>query len=106
MLELKVEKREIFGKKLEKSRSGGQLPVVVYGKGKNTSHYFVNEKDFGKILREAGETSVITLNAGDSKEDVLIHDVTWHPVKDIPLHADFYIVDKNKPVQIAIPLNF
>jgi len=42
---------------------------------------------------------------GEAK-DTLIHDVQFHPVTGTLLHADFYVLEKGKKVQIKVPLEF
>ena len=106
MLKINAEARNVFRKGLKGPRKEGKLPVVVYGEGKNTEHYFVNEKDFLKLWKEAGETSVISFDFGKEKKDVLIQDVAFDPVKGNPLHVDFFAVEQNKLIEVTIPLEF
>ena len=42
---------------------------------------------------------------GEPKE-ALIHDIDIDPVTSIPRHADFYIIEKGKKVQVKVPLEF
>jgi large subunit ribosomal protein L25 len=107
MLKLKAEKRSIFGKKLKKSRVAGKLPIVVYGNKSLSEPLFVESRDFTKLFREAGESTIISLDVeGAAPQSVLIHEVTFHPVLDTPVHADFYVIDKDKKIEIAVPLQF
>lgn len=103
---LKVKKREVFGKKLKKERENGQLPVVVYGPKDKPENYFVDSIDFLKVFREAGESTVIELTGEENSKDVLIHDVSYDPVSDTPIHVDFYAIEKGKKVEVAVPLEF
>lgn len=115
MLELQTEKREVFGKKLEPFRKQGKLPAVLYGPKEKSQSLFVSFKDFKKLWKEAGESTVIQLkltsdvkksSTSDVVKEVLIQDVAMDPVKDEPLHVDFYAVLMDKPIQAAIPLVF
>lgn len=106
MLKLIAQKRDIFGKALEKARQAGQLPVVVYGGKKETASYFVDLKEFNKAHREAGESSIVTLSVDGKDESTLIHDVAFDPISGSAVHADFLVVDVNKPIQVAIPVEF
>jgi large subunit ribosomal protein L25 len=63
-------------------------------------------KDFKKIWQEAGESTVIHLNLGKFRKEVLIQDVAMDPIKDEPIHVDFYAVLMDKPIQAPIPLVF
>lgn len=106
-LHLEAEKREVFGKKLNIGRKQGKLPAVFYGKGKETISLFVDLKEFGKIWKKAGETTIVELKKNGKKmADVLIHDIAVDPVSDIPVHVDFYAVEMDKPIKAKIPLVF
>lgn len=106
MLTIKAEPRSIFGKKLKESRLAGKLPAVVYGAKDKPESLFLAMGEFKKLLAKAGESTVITVDTGAGKKDVLIHEVAWHPVSNEPVHADFYVVDKTKTIKINVPLVF
>jgi large subunit ribosomal protein L25 len=38
--------------------------------------------------------------------DTLIHDVQIDPVSDAPVHADFYVFEKGKKIEVDVPLEF
>jgi len=107
MQSLQAEKRDIFGKKLAFARKAGKLPVVVYGPKDPAVSCFVNESDFRKVWKEAGESSIVSVEiAGAGKKDVLIHEVDVHPVSGVPLHVDFYAIEAGKKIEVAVPLVF
>jgi len=106
MKTLVAEKRDIFGKKLKCSRALGKMPVVAYGPGKENMNLFVIEKDFIKLYREAGESTMIGVETTDGRFEVIIQEVTMHPVTGNPLHADFYLIERGKKMEVAIPLEF
>ncbi|HRH31463.1 MAG TPA: 50S ribosomal protein L25 [Candidatus Paceibacterota bacterium] len=91
---------------LDSIRSSGNLPAVFYGSGKETTPISVPMMAFDKAFKEAGESSTIHLVLPDGELDVLIHEVQLHPVKHVPIHADFLVVDMNKPIEVAVPLEF
>lgn len=101
-LHLKAEERNVFGKKLKLARKEGKLPAVLYGRGKKTTPLFVDLKEFKKIWKEAGETAIIKIK----NEDAIIQDVSIDPVKNEPIHADFYIVEMDKLITAEVPLVF
>ena len=107
MQSLVLEGRQVTGKALGPYREEGKLPVVVYGHGiKESGNYFVSLKDFNKVYEEAGESTVITLEYDGKSKDTLIHDVARHPLSGTVIHADFYAIDANKPVEVAVELKF
>lgn len=105
MLELKIEKREEIGKP-NKLRKEGKLPAVFYGAKEDSTPITVSERDFEKVWKEAGESTVITLSGVGEPKEVLIHDIDFDPVKDTPRHADFYVLEKGKKTHVKVPLEF
>ncbi|OGF64563.1 hypothetical protein A2661_01170 [Candidatus Giovannonibacteria bacterium RIFCSPHIGHO2_01_FULL_45_24] len=101
-----AEKRDILGKQVKTLRSKGFLPAVVYSGGKAAEPISVKESDFNKLWQSAGESTVIELVLGGQKRNVLIHDVAVDPLKDKPVHADFYAVDMHKKIRVDVPLEF
>ncbi len=103
---LEVRERAERGKKLHKLRQNGGLPAVVYGPKEETIAVTLNAKEFEKIFKEAGESSVLMLTGvGDDKE-VLVHDVAFNSVRGAIEHVDFYAIEKGKEVTVNVPLVF
>lgn len=104
---LSAKKRNIVGKKTAKLRAEGMIPAVLYGWGEEKSRLItVGAKDFSKVWREAGEASIIDLEVDGVKKSVLIQDVAIDPARDVPLHADFYAVQMDKPIAVIVPISF
>jgi large subunit ribosomal protein L25 len=85
----------------------GHVPAVVYGPKQESLSIALVRGEFEKILKEAGESSVIEL-AGVTKEplQVLIHEVDLDPVTNLPRHADLYAIEKGAKVEVAVPFSF
>lgn len=105
-LTIEMEGREVTGRAVAPHRAEGKLPVVVYGAGAAPGNYFVDARSFEKIWKEAGESTMVSLSYDGKQKDALIHDVQVDPLKQTAIHADFYLVDENKPVEVAVPLEF
>lgn len=106
MLTLQVEKREETGKRASRLLSRGKLPAVVYGPKQEALSITLSGREFEKVLRQAGESSVIELAGIGSPMQVLIHEVDNDPVTNVPRHADFYAIEKGAKVEVAVPLTF
>jgi len=105
MTTLKVQQRE---KKQDVKilREEGSMPAVLYGPKEDTFPITISMKDFGKVLKEAGESTVITLETPKGKKNAIIHAVQFDPVRSTPIHADFYIIEEGKEVEVNVPLEF
>ncbi|KKT29261.1 MAG: 50S ribosomal protein L25 [Candidatus Azambacteria bacterium GW2011_GWC2_45_7b] len=106
MQSIVAEKRDILGKKVRNLRKQGFLPAAVYGGGKNAEAISVKEADFMKLWKSAGESTVVELDVGNDRKNVLIHDVDIDPIKDKPIHVDFYAVDMTKKIHVDVALEF
>lgn len=105
-MELQVQKREILGKKVKSLRKQGLIPAELYGHGKENSHLSVSAKEFNKVLKEAGESTVINLVLDKKKIPSLIHDVQLDPISQVFEHVDFYEVRMDEKIKTSIPLEF
>ncbi|MDO8572356.1 MAG: 50S ribosomal protein L25 [bacterium] len=87
-------------------RKQGLIPAVFYGPKAKTTSITIVQKEFRKIWREAGESSIVMLETPAGKVSTLIHDVQFDPVKSDPIHADFYVIEEGKEVEVHIPIEF
>jgi large subunit ribosomal protein L25 len=104
-LKLQVQKRDLKINN-DSIREKGDMPAVFYGSKSESTPISLNQAEFKKVLKVAGESSVITLDMSGENIDVLIHDVSVDAVKDEPVHVDFLVIDKDKKVVVKIPLEF
>lgn len=104
MLTLTVQKRN-----KENARAllrAGSIPAVVYGAHHASTPITVAAGAFGKVLKEAGEATIVSLDGLGEPLPTLIHEVDLDPITNRPRHVDFYAVTKGEKVQVAIPLVF
>ncbi len=95
--------RAEYGKKAAKAaRREGLVPCVVYGGGENVA-FSVDAKAV-KSLIYTPNSYIVELTIDGKVEKAVMRDVQFHPIKEEILHIDFYRVQENKPVQIAIPV--
>ena len=104
-MELAVTKRDT-AKKSKSLREEGVLPGVLYGRSQESTPVSINYRDFEKVYKAAGASSVVTLTGLDGSKSTLIQQVDVHPVSGALLHADFYAIEKGQKVTVSIPLEF
>lgn len=99
--------REVVGKKVKLSRLRGLMPAVVYGHGLESKPVFVDDKEFKKVYRQAGTSTLVDLAIDDqSPIKVLMHEPQYHYLRNEPIHADMYAVNMTKEIETAIPIHF
>lgn len=104
MLTLTVEKRGKGG--APALLRSGSIPAVVYGAHHEATSIMVPAVAFLKVLREAGEATIVSLMGLGAELPTLIHEVDLDPLTSHPRHVDFYAVTKGEKVEVAIPLAF
>lgn len=91
---------------LELLRKQGALPGVLYGENMKNVSVKVIKKDLEKVLKTAGETSIISLDIGGESTDVLIHQIAKEPVTGKIIHIDFFHPSSKKKIEAEIELVF
>jgi large subunit ribosomal protein L25 len=106
-LKLKAQARDAGTEKPAKIRKAGQIPAVLYGHKVPTQSLTVALGDFEKILKKAGESTIIELETQDGKtHSVLIHDIQKNYLTSKPEHVDFYQVSMTEKLRATVVLEF
>ena len=104
-MDLQVQKREMSDKAAA-LRQKGLIPVELYGKDVENVHAVVVAKDFKKVFKEAGESTVVNAILDGKKYPVVIHDVSYDGVSGDILNIDLYKVRMDEKIKLMIPIEF
>ena len=99
-------KRAVSGKHVSKLRTSGKLPAVLYGHNVENQQIEINERDFAKAFKSAGESTIVNLVVDGKTQPVLIQEVQHHYLHGQPIHVDFYAVNMSEKLKVKIPLHF
>lgn len=105
MLSLKAEIRDIKTD-IDDIRKAGNMPAVFYGKKEKSTPISISTTDFLKAWKQAGESTVISIETPKGAVESLIHDIDFDPITGSPRHADFYVFEKGHKVEVEVPLEF
>ena len=89
-------------------RREGKVPAVLYGKGETIS-LTLDPVEFNKVLRSKQQGFVLIALAeankkGASQHNAILKDIQYDPISGHVLHADFFEVAMDQPIQVAIPI--
>lgn len=104
MVTITVEKRDAGS--ADALRKAGKIPAVFYGPKEESTPVSVDGKEFLRVFKSAGESSIITLEGVGEAKDALVHDVSRDPVSGAIQHIDFYVIEKGKKITVDVPLLF
>ncbi|BDB96362.1 50S ribosomal protein L25/general stress protein Ctc [Candidatus Hydrogenosomobacter endosymbioticus] len=106
IVKLDAAERSNFQTKGERSdlRKNGYVPAVIYGGGSPAESLSVPAKEFRKQVSIAGiRARVFDLG---SFGRALVKDIQFDPVKDVPIHIDFYRLLEGSKVTVRVPIKF
>ena len=84
-------------------RSRGLIPGVVYGAGKEAVPVAVSPTAITDILRSAsGENTLFDLEVGGERRKVILKEFQREPLRGQLLHADFFEVALDKPIEVEV----
>jgi len=108
MISLSAKIRKNLGKKVKILRKKDVLPVVLYGPKIKNLNLEIDAKEFEKVYKEAGESSLVSLDIEGQKQKflVLIHDIQFDPLTGKPIHIDFYQPSLEEETEVTVPIIF
>ena len=108
MLTLTAQLRTKTGRDTQELRGSGSIPAVLYGPGIENKNLALDTKEFVKLFREAGKSSLVSIKIEGEKNNymVLVTDIDTDPVNGSVIHADLYQPDLTKEIEAQVPLVF
>ncbi|MYD36141.1 MAG: 50S ribosomal protein L25 [Dehalococcoidia bacterium] len=104
-LTLEGERREALGRHVKALRRDGITPANLYGRGADSISFQAETRALDKLVTDGGRGSLVELTIDGERHQTLLRGLQRHPVTRAILHADFYIVEMNRPVQTTVPVH-
>jgi len=104
---IREEKGKGISRKLRREK---KLPGILYGPKTKPIMLILNRNDVERIMRSAEKESVILFdmklysNGKEETKKVMFKEIQIDPIKDMPLHVDFYEVAMDKEITVEIPV--
>ncbi len=102
-VQLTIQKR---AKVLDSNAKSTSIAGVVYGPKFPSTPITMDRKEFEKVYKAAGESTVLSLTGLESPVEVLIKEIDFSAIKGQVTHVDFYAIEKGKEVTTHVPLHF
>lgn len=104
-MKLVLNKRDAKGKnKVDKLRANGEIPGVLYSKGKEARMVSGLEKDLLKAYSEEGYSNIFEIEVDGETVSVLFKEVQMHHIKNSMVHFDLYEIDMNTEITVEVPV--
>ncbi len=86
-------------------RTQGKIPAVVYGLDSEPTAVAVDWSELRAALTtDAGMNALITLDIDGDEKLSIVWDMQRHPVRRDVTHVDFILIDRDKPIDVDVPV--
>ncbi len=83
-------------------RVSGHVPCVIYGGGEQI-HFSTDSRNFKEIIYTP-ETNLVQIEVGGKTYKTVLQEAQYHKINDKLIHADFLLVNEDKPVVVQVPV--
>jgi large subunit ribosomal protein L25 len=106
--ELKVNTRDIKGKKVKSLRYEGIIPINLYGPNMESISLQAGTDVLRRLINKVGRNALISLKIeGDKKtKQVMLRDVQRDALNGKLLHIDLFQVDMSHKLRVDVPILF
>ena len=80
-----------------------KVPCVLYGPHAEPAHFSVSVLDLRPLIFTT-ESHLVQITLEGDTFDAILKDVVYHPVTDIPQHADFYALTEGETITMTVPV--
>jgi large subunit ribosomal protein L25 len=88
-------------------RRDGKIPAVIYGDGKPALPIALDGNTMNRLIY-AGHfmTTIFNIEVDGRRTRVIPREYALDPVKDTPLHVDFFRVKEGQKITVEVPVHF
>jgi large subunit ribosomal protein L25 len=104
VIQLSVNKRDVFGKKAKSLVDDNQVLGNLYGKDQDSIAVVGEYNVVNKVIQEAGKNHPIDITVGDDTHMALIHDIERDPLTQRIHHVTFHLIKKGEKVTTQVPI--
>ena len=107
IVKLHAEKRTSGGTGAARGlRRGGQVPAVIYGRGREPTALALDGVELGRLLEKIHpENTIVELAVGGDVVRTLIREIQRHPVRPGIVHVDFYEIHAGEKIRVEVPIH-
>lgn len=99
--------REVVGKSSAKLGHVGQIPAVLYGRGRDPLSIAIDRHEFELFSAHHSGAALVELKVKGEKKPVnaMVREIQRSPIKGTVLHVDFVAVSMTEKVHASLPLH-
>jgi len=103
---LRVQQREVLGKKVKRLRWQGIVPANIYGHGAPSTAIQVQAADLAGLVRTAGRNEIVYLTLdGQAERPTLLRHIQREVLGNGIVHVDFQEISLTETVRLDVPIH-
>lgn len=106
MEKIKLEKREIIGKKIKQLREKNLIPAVIYNSKGESINVSIEKGTAVHLYKIATPTTVLELEIDKKTRKAIVKDFDINPRTDQLLHVSFFEIDPKVKMNFTLPFTF
>ena len=88
-------------------RLADKIPAVLYGADEPTQNLVIDYRRVDHAMKEeAFYSQIMTLQVGNSSQQVVLRELQRNPLSNRVLHLDFLRVREDRELQVSVPIHF
>jgi len=105
-IDLELQSRDVYGKKVKLLRKVGIIPVHLYGAGVESRSLQCQAPKLIHVLSAAGGSTPIsiTITGESGKQLAFAREVQWDPIRDDIIHVDLLVADTSRKVSAQVTI--
>lgn len=104
MQKIKLEKRELTGKKARRLLLDGEVPAVLFNRNGESFNTKVEKGDLERLMTEATTSTIVDINYDGREVRALIKDTDFDPIRGNIRHISFFEIDPDVDMTFEIPI--
>ncbi|MEM1269432.1 MAG: 50S ribosomal protein L25 [Bacteroidota bacterium] len=105
LTKLDAQPREAGKKAAKASRRAERVPAVLYARDQDPVLFDVAVLAMRPLIY-TNEAHLVEVELDGTTYQCILQDIAFHPVTDVPVHADFLVVSDDRPVRMTVPLKY
>ena len=103
MEKIKVEKRNLTGKKIKQLRDKGIIPAVVYNSKGESVNVSIDKGTAVQLYKTATSTTVLDIEVDGKTKKAIVKDVDINPRTEDVLHISFFEINPKAEMVFTLP---
>lgn len=103
MEKIKLEKREVVGKKIKQLREQNLVPAVIYNSKGESINVSLEKGTAVQLYKTATSTTILELEIDGDQRKAIVKDFDINPRTDQLLHVSFFEIDPTVKMDFTVP---